>query len=95
MGYLRYLPSKNSYIDHILELKVGMTIEPKKLISKLINSGYCRDTVVSKTGEIAVRGFVVDIFPVDEENPYVLSFLMMRLNLLDILILIVKSLLKI
>ena len=74
MGYLRYLPSKNSYIDHILELKVGMTIEPKKLISKLINSGYCRDTVVSKTGEIAVRGFVVDIFPVDEENPVRIEF---------------------
>ena len=74
MGYLRYLPSKNSYIDHILELKVGMTIEPKKLISKLINSGYCRDIVVSKTGEIAVRGFVVDIFPVDEENPVRIEF---------------------
>ena len=74
MGYLRFLPSKKSYIDHILELKVGMTIDPKKLISKLINSGYCRDTVVSKTGEIAVRGFVVDIFPVDEENPVRIEF---------------------
>ena len=74
MGYLRYLPSKKSYIDHILELKVGMTIEPKDLISKLINSGYCRDTVVSKTGEIGVRGFVVDIFPVDEENPVRIEF---------------------
>ena len=74
MGYLRYLPSKKSYVDHILELKVGMTIEPKDLISKLINSGYCRDTVVSKTGEIGVRGFVVDIFPVDEENPIRIEF---------------------
>ena len=74
MGYLRYLPSKKSYINHILELKVGMTIEPKDLISKLINSGYCRDTVVSKTGEIGVRGFVVDIFPVDEENPVRIEF---------------------
>ena len=74
MGYLRYLPSKKSYVDHILELKVGMTIEPKDLISKLINSGYCRDTVVSKTGEIGVRGFVVDIFPVDEENPVRIEF---------------------
>ena len=74
MGYLRYLPSKKSYVDHILELKVGMTIEPKDLISKLVNSGYCRDTVVSKTGEIGVRGFVVDIFPVDEENPVRIEF---------------------
>ena len=74
MGYLRFLPSKKSYIDHILELKVGMTIEPRDLISKLINSGYCRDTVVSKTGEIGVRGFVVDIFPVDEENPVRIEF---------------------
>ena len=74
MGYLRFLPSKKSYIEHILELKVGMTIEPRDLISKLINSGYCRDTVVSKTGEIGVRGFVVDIFPVDEENPVRIEF---------------------
>ena len=74
MGYLRYLPTKKDYINHILELKVGMRIEPRDLISKLINSGYCRDTVVSKTGEIGVRGFVVDIFPVDEENPVRIEF---------------------
>ncbi len=74
MGYLRYLPTKKCYLEHILELKVGDIIEPKELISRLINCGYVRDTVVSKTGEIGVRGFVVDIFPVDEENPVRIEF---------------------
>ena len=39
------------------------------LVKKLISSGYSRDTIVNKTGEFGVRGFIIDVFPVDEENP--------------------------
>ena len=46
-------------------------IEPKAMAEFLINSGYSRDTIVNKTGEFAVRGFVVDVFPIDEDFPIV------------------------
>lgn len=74
MGYLRFLPTKKTYTESILELKVGNIISPQTLVNKLISSGYTRDTIVTKTGEFGVRGFIIDVFPVDEENPIRIEF---------------------
>ena len=74
MGYLRFLPTKKTYLDFIMELKVGSVISPQKLVDKLISCGYTRDTIVTKTGEFGVRGFIIDVFPVDEENPIRIEF---------------------
>ena len=68
-GYLRFLPTRESFIDHIINIKVGDVLEPNKLIDKLVSIGYKRDSIVSKTGEFAVRGFIVDVFPIDSDNP--------------------------
>lgn len=74
MGYLRFLPRLKTYNESILSLKVGDEIEPKQVVERLIRSGYSRDTIVTKTGEIAVRGFVVDVFPINEDNPIRIEF---------------------
>ena len=74
MGYLRFLPQKTDYKNFVLDFKVGDVIAPNLLVEKLISCGYMRDTIVNKTGEFAVRGFVVDIFPIDEENPIRIEF---------------------
>ena len=74
MGYLRFLPTVESYRNHVLKLKIGDTISPKDLVSKLIECSYARSTIVTKTGEIGVRGFVVDIFPVEEDKPIRIEF---------------------
>ena len=41
----------------------------KKLIEKLIDNGYKKESIVYNTADFSVRGFVIDIFPVGEENP--------------------------
>ena len=69
MGYLKYLPSKDKYKSKIINLKIDMEYNLKKLVTDLINIGYNRETIVTKTGEIAVRGFVIDIFPLDSNFP--------------------------
>lgn len=74
MGYLRFLPNRHTYLSYILNLKIGDTIDPRKLADKLISSGYTRSTIVTRTGEFAVRGFVIDIFPIDYENPIRIEF---------------------
>ena len=74
MGYLRFLPKKEDYINSFIELKIGDTIKPNDLVNKLIKIGYKRDTIVNKTGEFGVRGFVVDIFSIDYENPVRIEF---------------------
>ena len=38
MGYLRFLPSKESYVNHILKISVGNIISPKDLVNKLVSS---------------------------------------------------------
>ena len=74
MGYLRFLPTKSSYQQCVLNLSVGDTIYPQKLVGKLVQSGYSRDTIVNKTGEFAVRGFIVDVFPVESDYPVRIEF---------------------
>ena len=74
MGYLRFLPTKENYINSILNLKVGDVISPSNLVNKLVSIGYKRDTIVNKTGEFGVRGFIIDVYPIYEDNPIRIEF---------------------
>ena len=74
MGYLRFLPTKDVFYKSLINLTKNTGIPMQKLISYLISLGYKRETVVNKTGEFAVRGFVIDIFPVGFECPVRLEF---------------------
>ena len=74
MGYLRFLPEKIVYQDSILKLKVGDVIDPKELANKLYKIGYVRDTLVNKTGDYGVRGFIIDVFPIGLDNPVRIEF---------------------
>ena len=74
MGYLRFLPSKELYKKNYIKLNVNEYYNINELIDKLYEIGYVRETIVNKTGEIAVRGFVIDIFPLDKINPIRIEF---------------------
>ena len=74
MGYLRFLPKKKDYEDSILKLEVNKDYKNEELVKRLFNLGYEKEVVVNKTGEIAVRGFVVDIFPISAPNPIRIEF---------------------
>ena len=74
MGYLRFLPLRMEYLKAKLYLKINDEINPSDLVNKLINIGYERTSLVTKTGEIGVRGFVIDVFPLGESNPIRLEF---------------------
>ena len=74
MGYLRYLPSRKNYTDSIIKINTDDEYNIDTLVNNLIDIGYKRETIVTKTGEIAVRGFVVDIFPLDQEKPIRLEY---------------------
>ena len=73
-GYLRYLPTKEKYINSIINIKTGDEIEREELIKRIISNGYIKETIVTKTGEVGIRGFVIDIFPVEAEHPLRIEF---------------------
>lgn len=74
MGYLRFLPPKQNFKDSYITLKVNEEYNQQELIEKLFKLGYKRQTTVNMTGEIAVRGFVLDIFPINSEDPIRIEF---------------------
>ncbi len=74
MGVLRYLPLSNLYKNKIIDLKKNEDIDRDDFISKLTDLGYERVPIVSKTGEMAIRGYVVDIFPVEYNEPIRIEF---------------------
>ena len=74
MGFLRYLPKKEIYLEKIIKLKKDSVIKKEELLNKLSELGYKREITVSKTGEMAVRGYVIDIFPIDNLSPIRIEF---------------------
>ena len=74
MGFLRFLPDKNKADKLHINLKRSSSINREKLISIFEEFGYNRDSLVSATGEYAVRGFVIDIFLVNEVHPIRIEF---------------------
>ena len=73
-GYVKRIPKVNDFKARTLKLNVGFSINQEKLIEKLYDLGYIRETIVTTTGEMGIRGFVIDIFPIDYENPVRLEF---------------------
>lgn len=74
MGYLRFLPSLNSYRENIITLKNGVELKRDALIEKLNLLGYKRESLVTSTGEYAVRGFIIDIFIMGNASPVRIEF---------------------
>ncbi len=74
MGYLRFLPTKTNFINSYVQLKVGDSFDIKTLTQRFYNIGYERDVTVNKTGEMAIRGYVLDIFPINYNNPIRIEF---------------------
>ena len=68
-SFIKKLPSKKEYENNKIQLKVNEQIDRNKLINQLINIGYKKESIVYNTSEFSVRGFVIDIFPINEENP--------------------------
>lgn len=74
MGFLRYLPKSTTYNNSIIDIKVGSKINRDELVKKLNDLGYKRDSLVTSTGEFAVRGFVVDVFVTGSNYPVRIEF---------------------
>ena len=72
MGYLKFLPSKN--VDNSIVINKGEEIKRDNLVNSLVNLGYHIDSLVTASGEISVRGFIVDIYPIDEAHPIRIEF---------------------
>ena len=74
MGLLRYLPDYKAANKLEFKLQTGMSINRDKILEVLDSFGYKRDTLVTSTGEYAVRGYVIDLFLIEQEHPIRIEF---------------------
>lgn len=72
MGYLKYLPSAN--IKNYIDIKQNDVIKRDVLAEEINKLGYHRESLVTMSGEYAVRGFILDLYPIDYEHPIRIEF---------------------
>ncbi len=61
------LGTPQEYVDRMVRLKVGETVERDKLLRKLVDIQYTRNDLAFTRGTFRVRGDTIEIFPVYEE----------------------------
>jgi transcription-repair coupling factor (superfamily II helicase) len=57
-----------------VRLREGDDADPEDVIARLVDIGYARVELVTKRGELAVRGGLLDVFPPTEEHPLRIEF---------------------
>ncbi len=74
MGYLKFLTDQKVEEKMNIVLKKGEEINRNNLLEILNKLDYKRESIVTTTGEYAVRGYVIDIFITLEEHPIRIEF---------------------
>lgn len=62
--------TKETLIANILEFEVGGSIALTELQKSLVQMGYERTSLVENVGQFAIRGGIVDIYPVTAQHVY-------------------------
>jgi len=67
-GYLKYIDKKTNKIS------INRNLKREEIINFLENNSYNKTSLVSSTGEYAVRSFIIDVFPINSNLPVRLEF---------------------
>lgn len=73
-SFIKLLPAPADFDKNKLFIKVGESYNRDFLVNKLHDLGYKKESIVTSTGEYAIRGYVVDIFPIGSDNPIRVEF---------------------
>ncbi len=71
---MQKLPPTDYVAARSLSLRSGQTLPREPFIASLIESGYYRVPQVSEHGEFAVRGSLIDVFPMGSKGPIRIDF---------------------
>lgn len=63
------IPSRESYMEGIFSVSVGDTVDLQQMRGRLLRLGYEYTGQVEHAGEFALRGGILDVFPLTEEYP--------------------------
>ncbi len=68
-GLAQRVINPEDFVEHILILVKGMTVDREELAQNLVKLGYQRVDQVEEEGSFSIRGHVVDVFPINSSQP--------------------------
>ncbi len=68
-GFLKFVPSSKTIEKLIIKLEKNTDINRQTFEELLAKFGYNKTSIVSSSGEYSIRGFVIDLFPYNYQNP--------------------------
>ena len=69
MGYLKFVPNKSVLQKMNITLNKSDKINRKSFEELIDKYGYTKTSIVTSTGEYSLRGYIIDIFPYNYDNP--------------------------
>ncbi|MBF96325.1 MAG: Transcription-repair-coupling factor [Alphaproteobacteria bacterium MarineAlpha9_Bin4] len=73
-AFIQLIPNKSYLINNYFSIKLNENLSLEELNSKLYNEGYERVSVVLEPLEYAVRGGIIDVWPVGDAYPVRIDF---------------------
>ena len=73
-GLVRQLMSKDKLQQAVLKIKVNDILNRDELIESLVIRGYKKVAITSTSGTFSIRGSLIDVFPINEDTAYRISF---------------------
>lgn len=67
-------PSPKSFSQKILSIQTNKSYPLKTLVQQLADFGYTSEAVCERPGEFAIRGGLLDIYPLNANEPYRIDF---------------------
>ncbi len=72
--FSQYLPPKSQFYNQSWSLAPGQHIDHQQFLAYLADKGFQRTETVREAGEFAVRGGLIDLFPLNAEHPVRIDF---------------------
>ncbi len=69
-GLMNPMASPEKFIQAVTKITVGDEVNLEKLTKHLVELGYEKNYQAETRGQFSVRGGIIDIFPLTEENPF-------------------------
>ncbi|MGN0141373.1 MAG: transcription-repair coupling factor [Roseburia sp.] len=64
------MPQPEKFIQAVKKIAVGDTVSLEELTAQLVELGYEKNYQAQTMGEFSVRGGIIDVFPLTEDNPF-------------------------
>lgn len=68
-GLRKFLPLKERWLANTLMTEIGGTLDTDSWLDRLVSMGYTRQSMVTTPGEFALRGGILDLYPLHMEEP--------------------------